>query len=146
MRTENFRWETAFSNLEHAQMRRLTEVEKISWLSDQFKDDPRSQIQSCFVSSASSNESSSLIIDDLISENATSRVASFDTSNMTSSSTEPHVLYRNTLSNTGPPPFIPPLQNKYKPNNNYDPNNQPIKRMPRLNHQRSIVAKVTKSN
>ena len=91
-------------------MRRLTEVEKISWLSDQFKGDPRSQIQSCFVSSASSNESYSLIIEkllrtyDLISENAT----------------EPHILYQNTLPNTGPPP--PPLQNKYKPNNNYDTN------------------------
>ena len=129
-------------------MRRLTEVEKISWLSDQFKDDPRSQIQSCFVSSAASNESYSLIIEkllrtyDLISENTTSRVASFDTSNMTSSSTEPHILYQNTLSNSGAPPPNPPLQNKYKPIMTQI--NQQVKKMPRLNHQRLTVAIVIK--
>ena len=41
---------------------------------------------------------------------------------MTSSSSEPHIRYQNTLSNSGAPPPNPPLQNKYKPNNNYDPN------------------------
>ena len=106
MRTEYSKWETVFSNLEYAQNRQMTEVEKISWLSDQFNNDPRSQIQSCFVASAANNESYSLMVEkllrtaDLISD-TNFRVATFETSNMTSSSSDPTTLFQNTVMNAG---------------------------------------------
>lgn len=105
MRTEYSKWEAIFSNLKYAQNRQFTEVENISLLSDQFSNDPRSQIKSVFLTSASEDVSYRLIIErllratDMIAENSRFPVATFDTSNMTSSSSDSQTLYQNTLMN-----------------------------------------------
>ena len=93
LRTEYSKWETLLSNLEYAQSRFVTDIEKISWQCDQFNTDPQLQIQAPFVTSAAKNEPYMSIIDTLIraydnmaAEDPLLHSASINTTNMISSS------------------------------------------------------------
>jgi hypothetical protein len=134
-RLEYSKWEQLFSNLEHAQSRMMTDVEKMAWVSDRLDSDPRPKIASsfaaCVVNNTSYNESMGIMLrvaDAMPPETAVIRMASMTSFPETSSSSE-YSLYQNTIQNQSQakitqyqslsnPPQNPGKQTQYNPNYN----------------------------
>ena len=140
-RLEYSKSEQLFSNLEHAQSRMMTDVEKMAWVSDRLDSDPRLKIASsftaCVVNNTSYNESMGIMLraaDAMPPETAVIRMASVTSFPETSSSSE-YSLYQNTIQNQSQaklsqyqvlsnPPQTPGKQTQYNPNYNYDIENK----------------------